>query len=244
MKTIARLILKWVGWKVIVPPYELDKSVICVAPHTSNYDFFLGKLYYMAIGKRARFLAKDSLFIFPLGIIMRALGGIPVNRKARTHLVDKVAAQFHKHKRFHVAVTPEGTRSAAREWKSGFYRIALAANVPIELAVIDYGEKRLGVFEVFHPTGNQEADIHYIRSKYNSTQALKPKQFTEYKKKKNFKLRLSKEGLIQKKKKLAEQSKLFTEKLKHLPSPKLPKLPRKHNPKEHQTPDNDRESEQ
>ncbi len=95
-------------------------------------------------------------------------------------MVDYLANVFSQKDHFHLAITPEGTRSATDNWKTGFYRIALAANVPIQLAAIDFQRKEVGIFELFEPTGNQEEDIAYIRSKYSSEQALFPENFIEY----------------------------------------------------------------
>lgn len=181
MKTFARILLKLLGWKYGIPAFNPPKSVICVAPHTSNYDFFIGKLYYWAIGRKAHFLAKRELFFFPLGIVLKAMGGVPVDRSRKTDVVSRIAALYQTQSSFHIAVTPEGTRKATDGWKTGFYRIALTANVPIQLAVIDYGKRFASIFELFNLTGNLEDDIAYIRSQYSSAQARKPRQFVEKK---------------------------------------------------------------
>ena len=102
---------------------------------------------------------KSDWFFFPLGPIFRALGGIPVNRKERTQTVERLQEQLRQKGQIHLAITPEGTRSRGEKWKSGFYHIAVAAGLPIELAVIDYGKKELGIFEVFYPTGDIEQDL-------------------------------------------------------------------------------------
>lgn len=121
---------------------------------------------------------KSEWFFFPLGILFRALGGIPVNRKERTQTVERLQELLRQKGQIHLAITPEGTRSKAEKWKSGFYHIAVAAGLPIELAVIDYGKKELGIFEVFYPTGNIEEDLATIRSRYNKSQAKYPDHFT------------------------------------------------------------------
>lgn len=167
------------GWRLIRPTDNPPKSVICVAPHTSNYDFILGKLYYSAIGRRANFLMKKDWFIFPLGLVMKAMGGIPVDRSQRFSLVDRLAESINARSRVTLAITPEGTRRATDRWKTGFYRIALATGIPIQLAVIDYKKRELGIFETFWPTGNEERDLHYIRSRYSKEQARFPENFIE-----------------------------------------------------------------
>ncbi len=175
----AHRILKFFGWSIITTPNDPPKSIICVAPHTSNWDFILGKLYYKAIGRRAGFLMKKDWFFFPLGTLFRRMGGIPIDRSRKGNTVEATTALFVNRKRLSIAITPEGTRKACERWKTGFYRIAYGAGVPIQLALIDYKTKRLGIFETFYPSGNMEQDICYIRSKYNASQAKYPRLFFE-----------------------------------------------------------------
>lgn len=148
-----------------------------MAPHTSNLDFFLGKLYYMQIGEPSGFMMKREWFFFPLGKLLRAMGGIPIDRAQRGDTVAQVSQYIQAESNIHIAITPEGTRSYTDTWRSGFYRIALAAGVPIELACIDYGRREIGIFEVFHPTGDLERDLAYIRSRYSSVQAKHPHKY-------------------------------------------------------------------
>ena len=96
------------GWKTNVTVPNYDKCVICAAPHTTNLDLFIGKLFYGAIGRKTSFMMKKEWFFFPLGLIFRAVGGIPVDRKRKTSLVDQMAQQFANSKKFHLAITPEG----------------------------------------------------------------------------------------------------------------------------------------
>ena len=159
MKKISLWIFKIVGWKAVVTVEEPSKSVICVAPHTSNWDFVIGKLYYWSLGRKSGFLMKKSWFFFPVGNILRHMDGIPVDRTKRTSVTDQVAEEFRKRKTFHVAITPEGTRKAVQKWKMGFYNIALKANVPIQLAYIDYTKKEMGITDIIYPSGNEKADM-------------------------------------------------------------------------------------
>ena len=121
---------------------------------------------------------KSEWFFFPLGSLFRALGGIPVNRKERSQTVERIQRLLTERGQMHIAITPEGTRSRAEKWKSGFYHIAIAAELPIELAVLDYQKHEVGIFEVFHPTGDLEADLAYIRSRFSANQAKYPEQYT------------------------------------------------------------------
>jgi len=122
---------------------------------------------------------KKDWFFFPFGGVLRSMGGIPVDRSHSGSMVDQLAERIKESSKLSIAITPEGTRRATDRWKTGFYRIACAANIPIQLAVIDYKKRELGVLETFYPTGNEEADIRYIRSRYHSEQARFPKNFVE-----------------------------------------------------------------
>ena len=178
-KIFAQSLLRLLGWRILPLPQDHPSgSVICVAPHTSNRDFILGLLYSWAVGIQSGFLMKSDWFFFPLGPILRALGGVPVNRKERSKTVDRIKELLVRQGQMHIAITPEGTRSRAEKWKSGFYHIAAAAGLPIELAVLDYKRHELGIFEVFHPTDDLEADLSYIRSRFSAEQARYPEKFT------------------------------------------------------------------
>lgn len=174
----CKLTMKLCGWKLIHTLPKIDKSIICIAPHTSNWDFFICKLFYSSLGvKRPKFLMKKEWFFFPLGLIFKHFGGIPVNRKLKTSLTDQVAELFAKSKELHIGITPEGTRKAVQEWKYGFYYIALKAKVPIQLAYLDYKKKEVGLTYSFFPTGNLEADMAKIKEFYRYVTPCHPKQF-------------------------------------------------------------------
>ncbi len=161
-RLIRRLLLLWFkrgGWTIAgqLPPDR--KFVIMGASHTSNWDFlvFLGAV--QALGRKVHFIGKHSLFHWPMGGFMRALGGIPVDRGARQDLVSQVVAQFDAHDDFILVIAPEGTRSRTTEWRTGFYQIALRAGVPIVAAGPDFSTRR-GVFgPVIRPTGDYAADM-------------------------------------------------------------------------------------
>ena len=169
--------LKSLGWRGIPPKERVPKSIICAAPHTSNMDFIIGLLYYRSFGGDPHFVMKKELFFWPLGALFKSLGGFPVDRSKGGSLLTEVINQLNSKESFNIAVTPEGTRSYTERWKTGFYRMAVGAGVPIELARIDYGKKEVEIFEVFYPTGNMEADIETIRSKYTADMARYPEKF-------------------------------------------------------------------
>ena len=177
MQKFSKWVLKTTGWKTVVTVEEPPKSVVCVAPHTSNWDFIMGELYYWSLGRNASFLMKKSWFFFPLGNLLRHMGGVPVNRSKRTSVTEQMAEEFEKRETFHLAVTPEGTRSLVKKWKMGFYHIAVNAGVPIELAYFDYAKKELGITSVFYPTGDEKADLEKIQAYYKNVSAKNPKNF-------------------------------------------------------------------
>lgn len=172
-------ILKMAGWTVDVTAPDYPKCIICVAPHTSNWDFILGKLTYWSVNRTAGFLMKSSWFFFPLGYLFKALGGIPVYRKNKKgSLVEQLIEKFNTTDRLALAITPEGTRSRTSRWHTGFLQIAYQANIPILLGVLDYGNKHISVSDVFFPTGDTEADLAQIKKVYKASQAKYPEKFT------------------------------------------------------------------
>ncbi|MDE6143649.1 MAG: 1-acyl-sn-glycerol-3-phosphate acyltransferase [Muribaculaceae bacterium] len=156
------------GWKVDISAPQRDRCVICVAPHTSNWDFILGLFAYKSLGRKANFLMKDFWFFFPLKYLLRGLGGIPVPRaKKKGSLTDSVIQMFKQRDYVNLAVTPEGTRSRTDRWHTGFIYIAIGAGVPIQLGVIDYSDKLITIKDEFYPTGNVDADLVVIKNYYS-----------------------------------------------------------------------------
>lgn len=170
MIQLSRFILRINGWKCFNEIPVPEKCVICMAPHTSNWDFIWGLLYGYALKLHSHFLMKKEWFYFPMSLIMTNLGGIPVDRKNKTSLTDTMAEWFKKKSSFRLAIAPEGTRQLTKEWKKGFYFIALKAKVPIALAFIDYKTKTMGIRQVFEPTGDVDADLFLIQSYYKEYQ--------------------------------------------------------------------------
>jgi len=164
-QTLWYWLLRALGWDGVYHKPDAEKFIIIVAPHTSNFDFFIGFIYSRAFGMPSpNFLAKDTAFRGVMGPIVRWLGGIPVNRRERTNFVDQVVNAFNTRKRMILAITPEGTRSKVEYWKSGFYHIALRANVPIVMATIDYARKFITCGDMVMATGDMEGDIARIRA--------------------------------------------------------------------------------
>ena len=173
---LAHIILRLIGWRTHAIRPHTSRYVIIGAPHTSNWDFGLMLLLMAAEQLPIRFMGKDSLFRGPLGPVMRSLGGIPVNRRERTNLVDQIAAKFDEFDDLIIGIAPEGTRSKVSHWKTGFYYIALKANVPIAMAYLDYGNKIIGVGPNFTPSGDLKADFEIIREFYTGIVGKNPKK--------------------------------------------------------------------
>lgn len=177
MQTLWYWLFRLLRWDGVYHKPDTEKFIIIVAPHTSNFDFFIGFIFSRAFGMPSpNFLAKDSAFRGILGPIMRGIGGIPVNRRERTNFVDQVAAAFNARKRMILAITPEGTRSKVEYWKSGFYHIALKANVPIVMAKIDYARKFITCGDMVVATGDMEADMDKIRAFYADSTGRHPER--------------------------------------------------------------------
>lgn len=167
-KNIWGLGLKLFGWRVNITAPRRDKCVICVAPHTSNYDFLLGLAAYKSLGREANYLMKKFWFFFPLNLILKATGGIPVDRSRKSggKLTDRIIEKFHEIKYMNLAVTPEGTRKRQPQWRTGFLYIAYGAKVPIQLGYIDYVNKIIRIEQEYFPTGDVEVDMTAIKAYY------------------------------------------------------------------------------
>lgn len=171
--------LKCAGWSAIITVPYRSKAVICVAPHTSNWDFIIGLLAYRSVGRKASFLMKKFWFFFPLKYLLKGLGGIPVNTTTSQSLTTKLIEDFKKSSKLNLAVTPEGSRSAVDKWRTGFLTIAYNANIPIQLGVIDFKNKKVLIEQEFITTGDFQKDLRDIRRYYSTFKnaALYPDKF-------------------------------------------------------------------
>lgn len=165
-RQVCALILRAGGWKVDGDWPLADKVVLIAAPHTSNWDGFwmlMAAGYYRV---KLRWMGKKSLVDHPLGGFIRWLGCVPVDRDAAGEFVEQMAEAFDAADKLVLAVAPEGTRAGTLVWKSGFYRIALRAKVPLLITVLDYGSRTIAVRGLFQPTGDYDADLPAIRAYY------------------------------------------------------------------------------
>jgi 1-acyl-sn-glycerol-3-phosphate acyltransferase len=179
-KKFGSFFLKLFGWRVVGRLPDDKKYILLVAPHTSNWDFPVGLFARFSMGVRINFLAKKQLFFFPLGLFLKSVGGVPVDRTKKDNKVDKVVHLFNSRDRFVLAITPEGTRSAVTRWKEGFYHIACKAKVPLALVALDYASKEIRIQEAFWPCGNLEKDLSQILDYYRTIKGRYPKKIPEY----------------------------------------------------------------
>lgn len=162
----ARTLLRLSGWRIAGELPDIPKLVMIVAPHSSNWDGLWGMAVKIACGFEVKVLGKASLFWWPLGPLLHKLGVVPVDRANAGGVVRQAVETLHGYERIWFVVTPEGTRKRVDKWKTGFWKIARAADVPILLAYFHYPEKIVGVGPVFYPTGDMEADMAAIRAWY------------------------------------------------------------------------------
>lgn len=170
MRLISSFILKILGWKVSgYNPGDLKKCILIAVPHTSMWDFPLGLLVRSKLGADVKFVGKEELFKGLIGIGARFLGGVPVIRNAHSNFVEDVAKMFKSKDSFRICIAPEGTRKAVKNLKTGFHRIALAADVPVILVKWDFGKKDIHFSEPWVMTDNKEKDMKKVEDYFRGT---------------------------------------------------------------------------
>lgn len=167
MSWISKLILDLLGWKIILNyPPETKKMIYAVVPHTSNWDFPLGILSRSAYPFNCNFIGKHTLFKFPLGPLMRWLGGIPINRNKSKNFVQQIVEEYQNREKLAIAIAPEGTRKKVDKLKTGFYHIAKQANIPIVLVQFNYEKREMVFRDLMFPSDDQEADFEIIHNHF------------------------------------------------------------------------------
>lgn len=179
MRWLAKFIyFKLLGWKIVgnsnFSKDSIKKSVIIAAPHTSWHDFYIGVLLRKTVGVNTNFVGKKELFTWPFGYYFRAIGGVPLNRSKNENKVEAIAKEFNKYEEFRITFAPEGTRKKVEQWRTGFYYIAKAANVPIIMFTLDFKNKTNTISEPFYLTDNIEEDFKFMRSFYKGVIGKKP----------------------------------------------------------------------
>ncbi len=177
VKRFSSFIFHSLGWKAEgdIPP-EIKKYIIIAAPHTSNWDFFYGRLFFFMKGIPLKFFIKKEWYFFPFNYLFKALGGIPVNRSKNQNLTDQIAKAFDDYEELAILVPPEGTRSYNPNWKKGFYYISKKANVPIIVGYIDYENKIGGLGPVFNITEDVEKDVETLKKFYRNIKGKYPEK--------------------------------------------------------------------
>ncbi len=165
LKSLSRFYFWLTGWKVVGKPPEIKKYILVAAPHTSNWDLVYALCAWSILEMNVKYLAKEELFKFPLGILLRAFGGIPVNRSHKGHMVENMVELLKNEDEVALIVPVEGTRDFVNEWKTGFYYAALGANMPILLSFLDYKKKEGGMLpDIIYPSGDIETDLIKIKT--------------------------------------------------------------------------------
>ncbi len=155
---MARALLYLTRWRIQSGPPDLARAVLVFAPHSSNWDFLVGVMSMFALDLKVSWLGKHTMFRRPWGGLMRWLGGIPVDRSSPGGMVDDIQRAFRSREQLLLGIAPEGTRSTEGSWRSGFWRIAKAADVPLVLVFFDYARRVIGFEAPFDPTDDFEAD--------------------------------------------------------------------------------------
>lgn len=171
-------VLGRMGWRITGEFPDVSKAVVIGAPHTSNWDGVVGVSTVLALRLRIALMGKHSLFRGPFGPLLRWIGLIPVDRDAAGGVVAQSVAKFAEKEQLFLGIAPEGTRHGAREWKTGFYRIAVEANVPIMLAVFDYGKRELRLPLTLYPSGDMHADMEKILACYRGVVPRRPERLS------------------------------------------------------------------
>lgn len=181
MRTVSGKILQQLGWEITGDYNGLKKSVTIFAPHTAHIDFFYGKLGYTELGVKFNFLSKKELFFFPMNLIMRGLGSIPVRGVKGQNAIYQVAEMLNNTEELHIVVSPEGWIKRVTQWNKGFFYMAQKANVPIVVSTLDYAKKEMGVKKIIYDISDFKEVMKQINDVYKDAQGKNPDQFAFHK---------------------------------------------------------------
>jgi len=171
------LLMRLTGWRVAGNLPDLPKVLLIVAPHTSNWDFLHGFCAYLVLQLDASWLGKHTIFFWPLGILARRFGGVPVDRSRGGNMVRTCVTEYARRERMCFVITPEGTRKRVKEWKLGFHHIAVESNVPIVPVALDYRKRQVVIMPPFFPTDDAAADLPRIKALYSADMARYPENY-------------------------------------------------------------------
>lgn len=175
----ASRLLGWFGWSVTGDLPDAPRAVLILAPHTSNWDFPICMLAMLAVGLRITWIAKHTLFVWPARPILQWLGGEPVDRRVHAGRVQHAIARIRAADAFYLGIAPEGTRRRVAHWKTGFWRIADGAGVPIIPVALDWSARQVRIMPTFHPSGDVDADLRALRGTFHAGMARHPEDFAE-----------------------------------------------------------------
>ena len=178
MKKLLSKFFFWInGWKIVGERGLPDKCLVIAAPHTSNWDFAVGRCFAYIIDFYPKYLIKGELFFPILGTLFRWNGGIPVYRNSKNNVVDQISGLYNSKDKLIIGISPEGTRKKVDRWKTGFYHIAVKANVPIILTKLDYKNKEVGFIAKLKPSGDIEKDLDFIQDQYKDIKGKTPENY-------------------------------------------------------------------
>jgi len=177
MRTLSGKVLEKLGWKITGSYGDIKKSVTIFAPHTAHIDAIYGKLGFTELGVKFKFLSKKELFFFPMNLVMRKFGSIPVRGVKGKNAIYQVVDLLNSSEELHIVVSPEGWVKKMVKWNKGFYYMAQKANVPIVIAALDYGKKEMGVLGVIHDTSDFNSVMNQIKDAYKNVQGKNPERF-------------------------------------------------------------------
>ncbi|WP_228445309.1 lysophospholipid acyltransferase family protein [Thalassotalea sp. HSM 43] len=174
---LGRWLLKMTGWTVVGEFPEEKKMIMAVAPHTSNWDFLVGLMTKMALDLRLNFLGKHTIFVGPLGVWLRSIGGIAIDRRSPHGVVGDMVEQFNRSEQLILAIAPEGTRSKVPNWKSGFLQMARQAGVPVFPIQFNYVKKQIEFMPIRYIGDDIDAELTDFKALFNADCAKNPQLF-------------------------------------------------------------------
>jgi 1-acyl-sn-glycerol-3-phosphate acyltransferase len=177
MKTLSGKVLEQLGWKITGDFGDIKKSVTIFAPHTAHIDAIYGKLGFTELGVKFKFLSKKELFFFPMNLVMKKFGSIPVRGVVGKNAIYQVVDLLNSTEELHIVVSPEGRTKKMVKWNKGFFYMAKKANVPIVIGVLDYGKKEMGVLGVIYDTSDFKTVMNQINETYKNVKGKNPEQF-------------------------------------------------------------------
>lgn len=179
----SKFLLRILGWKTVGGAAPENKCIIIGAPHTSAWDFVISWLFYNSVGGFARTLVKKEFFFWPLGPVIRKMGGLPIDRSKGANVIRQTIQLVNENEHIHLALTPEGTRNYTLKWKAGFHIIAKETGIPVYLGYFDWGRKEISIGEKFQISDDAKTDINRMKDFYREKgiKGRHPEKFsTEY----------------------------------------------------------------